>query len=337
MEPKGLKDLFTREVLFEKSGPLGRMRSEVVQLDATSKFEFDEENGIHLCRYNERFRFNKAGIQSLVENVGLSLDFALATPVELLVPVLKFHYNDRFKDSKVRLVLQDNRVFILNPNPRDAFVTLRDLVEDAESFLGKDNIAGYHKPHFTPRSVVLNVVLNDVFEVVKKDPLNLGIRFTHCFDGKALTQADAFTFRQFCSNGAITSDEIKSWRRENSNRDSFRSWMGMVVNEARKALTFEHDRLKRLTEIQTDSHTSEILDTILKESRVGKNAREEIRDQVIDKPVRTLYDVYNAITWVATHSEKLSKHEGTVAVLERTASDLSCHSELCPTCHHKLN
>lgn len=342
-----LKDLFTRKQLFEKSGPIGQAEAVDLKMGNNVLFDYNKEEGLGLCRkgpntkgvyvYGDHLPFDSGAVAELFKNIGTPLNFALDTPIELTLPILNYYYRDKFEGLPVRFLTHNNRVVAMALHPRDEFISLGDLIHEVESAIGTDQIAGYHKPMFNWGGTTINVVLNETFEVVTKDPLNLGIRFEHPLNEARSTQVNAYTFRQWCSNGAITVDNIKGWSRKEGARESFKKWIPSVMIEARKALAEEKIRLTRLTEIKTDSDTSQILDRVLEDSGIRRAVREEIRSIAIDQPPRTLYDLWNILTRVATHSKIFEKHPGMLSTLEYAAGELAFNSKLCPVCHHKVD
>lgn len=118
--------------------------------------------------------------------------------------------------------------------------------------------------------------------------------------------------------------------------ESFRKWVPSVVVDAKSAFDKEEKRLAKLTKLPTNENTSDILDHLLAEGGVPLVVREAVRTEAIDQDTKTLYDVYNVVTRVATHSGVFGEHPAALPLLESVASGLSFHSKLCPVCHHKV-
>jgi hypothetical protein len=238
--------------------------------------------------------------------------------------------------QKARVLTQEGRALSFNPTPREEFINLNTFLDIVERAIGAENIVGYHKPRFGWNETVINVVLNKIFEVKTGDPLNVGIRFVHSFNEIEPTRGFAYTFRQICKNGQITSDKIACWSKRGKGEESFRKWVPSVVIDAEKALAEEQKRLLKLTTVKTDEKTSEILDHLLEEGGIPLGVREEVRSTAIDHPAETLYDVWNVLTRVATHSPVFEQHPASLPLLENVAKGLAQHSKLCPVCHHKV-
>jgi hypothetical protein len=320
----------------EQAGSLATTIADDFTFGRDINFAFDEDKGIYLeYKDGKEASLNKDAIKSLAGEINMSVRYYEKTPAFLLVPHLNYYFRKAKEGLKARMFFEDGRAAALAMNPRGRFVSLPMVMDTFEEFLGKENIVGYHKPYFTWEKMIINIVLNEEFEVVHGDPLNIGLRYIHNFADLKPGVLSAYTFRQWCANGATTEDNLSSWKIGDGEKFSFRKWVPSVVVEAREALGKEQNRLRKLLEIPTGSDTSEILDHILEDRNVPTNVREEVRDAALNNHVENLYDVYNSMSEVATHSDIGLDHPRAIAQLEKAASGLAFHSELCPVCHHK--
>lgn len=333
-EPK-IKELITKEQLLEQSGKVGQVEVENLTLGKDIEFVYDTKKGVTLEFGEKEVKLANSAIQHLVQEVGLPMRYVNNTPTDLIVPHLNYWFTDKMSGRKIRLLREKDVTFAIALSPRDEFITLPRLVDTIEKSIETNNIEGYHNPYFGWNTTNINVVMKRSFSVVKNDLLNVGIRFVHSLNETEPTRAYAYIFRQWCSNGAITMDKIKCWSKR-MKVESFKKWVPSVVVEARKAFNEEEKRLKKLTEIPTDKNTADILDHLLAEGGIPLVVREAVRTNAIDHETKTLYDVYNVITQVATHSNVFEDHPAALPSLEGVASDLSHHSKLCPVCHHKV-
>jgi len=181
----------------------------------------------------------------------------------------------------------------------------------------------------------MNIVLNRTFDVRQGDPLNIGIRVVISPNEMYAPRAHAYTFRQWCKNGMTTEDKLPCFSKSmaKGGGDNFRKWVDSTVIEAQAAINKEHGRLVRLDAVKTDEHTGDVIDSILRRGEIAVAVREDIRKVAIDQPTETLYDVWNILTRVATHSTVLEKHPASLPLLEQVTTHLADHGQLCPTCH----
>lgn len=336
-EMEELKDLFTRAQFMEKSGALGQVEVADFELGPGIEFGFDTERGIFMKVKDAEIPVAGSALQHMSRNIGLPMRYVENTPAELIVPHLNYYYQDKMAGQQARMLTQEGRALSFNPTPRDEFINLTQFLNIIEKEIGVGEIAGYHKPMFGWDSTIINVVLNQTFQVIDKDPLNTGIRFVHSFNEVEPTRAFAYTFRRVCTNGAITMDKITCWSKRGKGEESFRKWVPSVVISAREALVEEKSRLLKLVGITTDEHTSVILDHELRRGGISLKVREEVRATAIDQPTRNLYDVWNVITRVTTHSRVFEEHPASLPLLENVARQIASHSHICQVCHRPMN
>lgn len=333
---KKVKGIVQKDELIAQSKELGVAVAEDFALGTNVRFGYDEDQGLFLDFNNKRKRLSPAIHKQIVREIGMPLKYFNSTPVELTVPHLNYYYRNVMKDKKARLLCDGDSAFGLSLNPRDEFVPLSQIINTIEDVIGEDNIEGYHNPRFGWDLSNINVVQKKTFSVLKDDLLNVGIRFEHSMNTLNPDHACAYTFRQFCSNGAVTMDKLGSWKRAET-AGSYRKWVESTVFSAQKAIIKEEKRLRQLTEIKTDKSTGDILDHILTESYVAKDVRKEILSMAIDEPTETMYDIYNILTKIATHSTIFEKHPAAITLVENVAKQLAGHTKLCPVCHHATN
>jgi hypothetical protein len=330
-----IKNLITKEDLLTKSGPLATVVADDVVLGTNIRFAFDTNKGLMLQFGDKELAVTTEATHHICRQIKMPMEQISAIPHDLCVDILNFWYQQKMEGKKVRILSQETEVSAVSFSPRDSFIPLPHMIETAEEVLGKENIEGFHNPILRWDMSCVNVVLSRTFTPIKNDLLNVGIRIEHSLDEFVATRARAYIFRQICSNGAVTMDNIGSWNKRKKS-DSLKSWLSSTFDEANNAFTLEESRLRKLTEIQTNGNTAKILNSILKTGGVSKKIREEVRTLAIDAQTQNLYDVYNLLTRTATHSELLKDNPSALALIDNVAADLSFHSDLCPVCSHTL-
>lgn len=288
-----------------------------------------------LKRGEDQWTLGQAAFCSIVKHIGLSPAYASTVPANLIVSHLNYWYSDKKEDETLRLMVRDHTALAATMKGHVDFVSLMQVVNLFIKEVGEQGILGYHKVSLGWETSCLSIVRDVTLETVKGDVMNGGIRVEHSITGMYPTKVCAYMFRQTCSNGAITMDTIQSWSRRNSG-DSLLSWAREVIPQVEKAFGMENDRLKKLREIKIEKEASAVLNGILEADGVPKALREEVRNAIIDTEVATLYDVYNVLTRVSTHSTFFEKHPGAMRALETVAGRLSLNPRLCTTCHRKL-
>lgn len=329
-----LTNMYTKEELLDKAGAYGNVQAVDFKTGPSMHFIYDEERGIVMELPDRQIPLNADAVRHMLRTLGVPASYHRKTPDQLFIPHLDYYFRETMADKTGRVLLQDGVAVATSLKPRNDYVTIPELVDVAEKALGKKDIVGFHKPQFDWFRSVINVVLNETFEVKDKDPLNIGIRFEISLNEANPLKAMAYTFRQWCSNGAITMDKVASFRSNSSDAsgDSFRKWIPSVVVDAKKALELEKGRLLALAEIKTNKDTAVILDHLLITGGVPAKVRERVTKEAIDADTDNLYDVWNVLTNVATHSD-FGTHASIQPIIESVAAGLAKHTKLCPACH----
>ena len=278
---------------------------------------------------------SSGAVRDAVRFAGVSQAYFNKTPLHLFESHLNYHYRDRMKGKKGRMLTRDDQVVSMSFDPRELYIGVEIAQQAFEQAIGANNIIGYHNPQVSWDRVVMNIVLNDTFAVRTGDPINIGIRVVISPNEITAPQAGAYTFRQWCKNGMTTEDLLPcfSKSRAKGGNDNFRKWVDSTVVNSREAIDREHHRLAKLDAVKTDEHTGDFLDSILRRREIAAAVREEVKNVAIEQPTETLYDVWNILTRVVTHSTVLEKHPASLPLLEQVTTHLADHGQLCPTCH----
>jgi hypothetical protein len=128
-----------------------------------------------------------------------------------------------------------------------------------------------------------------------------------------------------CVNGMITSESTVVFHYGGEDGDVY-SWLGKNLKAAYNTLKPETNRLREMSNQQINP--SEMIDHVLRGIR-GEETRNLIRARVMDNPTRTMYDLHNHVTFVASHEVQ---DPGTRHHLMTAASGLTEH-RTCPVCH----
>ena len=332
------KGLMTRDVLDKETVKFEGVKKQDVVLGKKVRFvgeEKKEGREFGLEWGDNRVTLLPSAFRSVVKHIGLAPVYADAVPVELLLPHLNFFYMKKRADEKIRLLVKDGEALAATMKINVDFVGLMQVVNLVEAELGKDNVVGYHKVQLSWEASMLSIVQENVLTVVPNDFINAGIRIEHSLVGLAPTKLGAYVYRQTCSNGATTMDAIGHWSRRNS-ADSMLAWVRIAIKEAGVSFVAEGKRLGRLRDTKIEEHVADVLNGILEEESVPRQLRDEVRTLAIDAKAKTLYDLYNVLTNVGTHSEFFEKHPATMLKLEKVAGNLTMNGKLCPECHRRL-
>jgi len=335
-----LKGVIGRDELLAKVAKSEAADPLEVELGEAVDFTIDEEGIATIQHKKGETTLAPAALGSLLTHIGFPKPYLKKIPKEqvskLVMPHLNYWYQDALAGNILRLLVIENNAIAAIPKANFKHIKVSEVLEAAEGVLGK-SIAGYHKVWGTPESFQFSILTPEQVEIGKKDDLyNAGIRIEHSISGAVSTSVSPYVFRQWCSNGATTEHQLKSWRRKNGKED-IGTWLQRTIIDSRKLFNQEVVNLRGLQNTKIDSHTSEVLDSVLNQSHVPAGLAKEVRNTLIDDGADNLLDLYNVLTKVDTHSSLFDEKPNGKGLLDRVAAHLAHHSELCPVCHKNIN
>lgn len=303
-------------------------------------FSIDEDGDgtAYLLHPKGQIALSPAALGNLLAYIGFPRAYLKKIPKEeatqLVIPHLNYWYTNELAESILRLLTIEDTAIMAIPKANFKHVKISKVVDAVESVLGK-SVAGYHKPWISPTAFHFSVLTPREVEVAKDQIFNAGIRVAHSITGEVSTNVAPYLFNQWCTNGATTEHEIRAWKRRNQKED-IGIWLQRTITEASKLFDREVNNLRELCGIKVKKETSQVLDSVLEQSMVPRGLQKEVRNKVIDSEVNDLFDIYNVLTSVDTHSN-FDDHPNSRGVLDRVAAHLSNHSKLCPVCHKQMN
>jgi len=340
MNVSELKGVMTKEQLLEKvqdyeiSEPINVEAGQNIEF----KFQSNKEDEIVLSHNRGQTVLSPIALGKLVAHTGMPRAYLKKIPDgqygTLVLPHLNYWYQNVFAGTMIRLLTINNRALAAIPKANFEHIKVSRVVDAAERQLGSE-IAGYHKLQVSEERFCLSILTAKEVEVKDKDPFNLGIRIEHDVAGETSTRISPYLFRQWCSNGATTEDKLDTWSRRRGS-DDMDIWLQKSIMEANKSFDKEILRIKALQEIPTNDNTGVILNSVLEQSSVPLKLQKEVQSVLLDRGAESLYDIYNVLTEVSTHSDYFKDHPLASNALNDVATHLTHNSKLCPTCHKQI-
>jgi hypothetical protein len=274
-------------------------------------------------------------LETIAGCIGLQKGYTKKCPMNILVPALDYWYNDGLT-KPIRVVTSDGVVLkTTTDRVKSHPVSNERLLTAAENAIGKENIAGYHKVSSSLDFTTMSLVTNKSFQPVDKDTLFGGIQIRNSILGKETVEVSPYVFRQWCTNGAITSESLGRFTRKRRDDDGIGDWMSEIIEGASGSLDHEFERIRQLTQVSVKGHLAEVLNGIRHDHGIPKKVMEDIQDEATAANAQTMYDVWNAITRVATHSDSLTAMSATR--LQGIAGHVAKQNEVCPNCFRAVN
>jgi len=330
--------IMNREQLVEALAPTEGLSHVDVEMGVTSGISFKQGSGGQpiVTLAGEEHEMTTRGLQEAARGVGIPSTYSAKCPIDLLFQNLAFWYSGGCA-GKLRFFLQHGVVIGCNANRPKYYSNMR-LLEQAEQIIGDNAILGYHQVHTSLDHSAVSVVVNRTFEAVPGDILYGGVTLQNSVIGERRIEITPYIFRQWCSNGAITAENINQWSHRNDDGD-IGPWVRSSTQSALNALDQEFQQIRRLTEISVEGHVPDTLRSLFRKFGIPVTTQKEIvqtaATQRDGQGPGTMYDIWNSVTRVATHSQRLSTRSS--RDLQYVAGQITREYNLCPHCHQLVS
>ncbi|MCK4824345.1 hypothetical protein KA005_51815 [bacterium] len=336
-----LKGVVTKEQLLDQIKDIEAAKPLEVKLGKGVNFHIGEDGKGSINHKNGPTTLSSAALGTLLAHIGFPRPYLRKIPIEqvnkLVVPHLNFWYGKELAGQMLRLLTIKNNAVAAIPKANFKHVPISEILSAVDEVLGK-SVIGYHKVWPGTKAFQFSILTPETAVIKsgqKNDVFNAGIRISHSIDGQKSTTVSPYLFRQWCSNGATTEHQLGSWKRR-SGKEDIGPWLQRTIIDSKKVFGQSIDTLQKLCGIKIDKNTSEVLDSVLEQSMVPRQLQKVVRNTLIDDGADSLYDVYNILTKVDTHSSIFEEHPNAKGILNNVASNLACHSKLCPVCHKQM-
>jgi len=329
--------LLSRDQVTKTLAPTENLEFRTLKPGDNTKVAFRGDKDHPIIEIDDRpLEMSDGALESVAGCIGLQRSYVKKCPMQHLIPTLNFWYNEGLT-KPIRAVINDGVLLkTTTDRVKSHPISNERLLSAAEEAIGKENIAGYHGVSSSLDFTTMALVTNKTFQPVNKDTLFGGIQIRNSILGKETIEVSPYVFRQWCTNGAITSESLGRFtrkRREDSGNIS--DWMSEIIEGASSSLDHEFERIRQLTQINVKGHLVEVLKGIQHDYSIPKSVMEDIQDEATSTNARTMYDVWNAITRVATHSDSLTVLSATR--LQNIAGHVAKQNEICPSCFRTIH
>jgi len=333
--------VMSREQMVEALAPTEGLTHRDVELGGDCKISFKSGDDVAavITVDDVEYPMTTTGLYEAARGVKLPKSFSDWAPYELLLHNLNYLYANN-ATGKLRFFIQNGVVIGAHAN-RSKYYSNMQMVEAAEEVIGTADVLGYHQVYTSMEHSRVAIVANRSFEPIagSGDMLYGGIQFENSIVGEQRIQITPYIFRQWCSNGAYSSENVGQWSHRNDETHDIREWVRHSTAMALQALDTEFGRIRRLTEMSVKGYRIEALRSLFTRFGISVRTQQEIiqaaEGQNDGAGPQTMYDLWNAVTRVATHSQRMSVASS--CQLQFVAGQISREVDLCPHCHQLMS
>jgi hypothetical protein len=288
---------------------------------------------------NTSFMLTKDAALQATSEIGLTQNYALRTPGELIQP----HVNYWMSTKQLKL-LTNTGVALATTKPNVTPISNLSLLEQAlggikEEF-GKDTeVLVDYKRHHDLRLTNFRLIVPENQRSIKSarsdesDTWSLGLDIQNSLTAEKALRLRGYLFAWWCTNGATSTHATSGnySRKGSPSEDQALEWARASVDGILGGLEHELDNIESLTGMDLEGEVQQAVFDIFERYKVPGPARESILASLIEANDLSMYGVLAAITQAA-NDETLSPT--VVARLLEIGGDLpSAASGRCKSCH----
>jgi len=293
------------------------------------RFREGNGEGILATATGRDYALSETAVQQLAKMCRIPKEYALRCPPHLLVPQLNWWTQGARETA--RLVISNDKVITL-ANPHDIWCPTQYLLDGVEKGMGE--VIDYEHFSHSLEYTSLALLGEKQTEVVRGDIINGGIRLEHSLLGVYPTAITGFVNRLVCTNGAVSSEIVSKWsQKQTGGVPDIVRWAEEIAAEAWARIDGYMEKVKALVDVRLNGFTSHTLNDILDTYHIPGEVRDAIIDRVVDEGAHNLYDIFNAITYVASHDVEDPRAAGRLMLI---GGNLADNQEICPHCHRVM-
>jgi hypothetical protein len=280
--------------------------------------------------YGKKYPITSEALNEMAGVGGITQAYARKCPMDVLFYNLEYWWGPA-GSGKARFLVKDDKV-ISCVEGHPMYVTNQQLLESVEKAIGTERILGYANPEIFKAHSVFAVIVNHSFEAVSGDPLFGGIEIQNSLNGAQSIEIAPFVYRQICANGMIVPESIGRFKR--SNDENCNLWAQQATKSSLEKIESTFTRIRKLSEVELSKDPANTLQSLFLQFGLPTKTQEEIVGEasVLNDGAgpKSMYDLWNSITRVATHSPRLTTNSS--RDLRKVAGHMVHEVSLCGHC-----
>lgn len=286
---------------------------------------------------------------AMAKELGAGTRYFDNTPARLLLPQVNWWFSDEADRDEIFMLTKpgnQNRLLgvdLLKPGRFPVSATrLLETVHGTIADKGGEPVYSYYE-RTGLRDVAFSCIQPHTQHEVQGsrqvgDILRAGVVVQFSPIGLRPVTVSAYTDRLICTNGMTTTDSLDAWSAPGGegNNDPY-EWIPRAIDAAWDRVSGMFEEADRLAQTDVPEDAVETIVTDLFDTmRTPQSLRAAVLRRLANQNVESMWDISNAITWAATHDEKIKEARHRVRLMA-TGGDFAQHSERCEVCSHLLN
>lgn len=316
-------------------------------------FELGEDNVELICDLEDeeaplQFKINSEKFTLQMESALQILSFAKIPKsvldnydVDVLVPLVNWYY--AHKSGELKALIKGNEILAFT-KPKTTIYSMKDILSEMIRSLDNFEINEFHferVQHSLKETQFCLVAPRKVKILDNGDILRAGVFVQYSTVGAKPLVMKGYVSRDYHDNGMISSDVSEMWdRRKDKSADDIDdddffdvyTWAYDTCDTVFRAFDREAGAVEDLMNFQLDSHAGTLFNDVFKRNNIPAAVQKLVREEYVDQPGQTLYDVWNSMTLTADRPELDGNTSSQRKVME-AGGNLAAHPRSCPSCH----
>lgn len=317
-------------------------------------FELDEDTVEFVCDLDDednklKFKINSTTYNLTAESAMQILNFAKMPKsvideydIEVIAVAVNWYYGN--KGGELKALVKDSTILAFTRPGTEIYSTV-DILKEMVRALDTFDITEYHfdNVHHTLKETHFSLVVpHKSYELENGDVLRSGVFVQHSVVGAKPLVMSGYISRDYNENGMISTQAVEQWSRKKAKKaedivddedhyDVY-TWAFDTADTIMRAFKREAAQISYLTEMDMGNHAGTLFNDVFTKNSIPVAVQKLIREEYVDQPGQTLYDLWNSITLAADRVE-LDDNFLTRKKVREAAGKLVAHPQSCKTCH----
>ena len=317
-------------------------------------FELDEDTVEFVCDLEDedtplKFKINSTTYNLNAESAMQILNFAKIPKsvideydIEIIATAVNWYYAN--KGGELKALVKDSTILAFTRPGTEIYSTV-ELLKEMVRALDNFDITEFHfdNVHHTLKETYFSLVVpHKSYELENSDILRSGIFVQHSVVGAKPLVMSGYISRDYNENGMISTQAVEQWSRKKAKKSDditddedhydVYTWAFDTTDTILRTFKREAEQISYLSDMDMGNHAGTLFNDVFTKNSIPVAVQKLVREEYVDQPGQTLYDLWNSITLAANRVE-IEDNVSTQKKLMEAAGKLVAHPQSCSKCH----
>jgi len=305
----------------------------------------DEDNPLQFKINSETYNLTAESAMQILNFAKMPKSVIDEYDIEIIATAVNWYYSNKTGERKA--LVKDKKILAFT-NPGTEIYSTTEIVKEMVRALDNFDISEFHfdNVYHTLKETQFSLVApHKSHELDGGDVLRAGVFVQNSVIGAKPLVMSGYISRDYNENGMISVQAVEQWKRkkakktdditdETKNEDHYDvyTWSYDTADTIMRAFKREAESVEYLTKMDMGNHAGTLFDDIFTKNSIPVSVQKLVREEYVDQPGQTVYDLWNSITLAADRTE-LEDNVGTRKKVREAAGKLAAHPNSCKACH----